>query len=390
MGVSSCGDLCGNKNEIEFNNQNTKQEKQNNNINLIDGHIIINNNYTKFTKQFEEKLPHFGQYFDINQFKQEIPENAKNYMIENVLNIPEKYKKYGTIYEIKPIQFENGNIYSGNWNENYKMDGLGQYYIKEGNLLVEGIWDDGNLVYGRIFYSNDNIYEGEINNSNYHGKGKLIFNNGEIYEGDFVDGEITGHGIFTFSDGTTYEGELVMGEFKGHGVMKWINGIQFEGDFSGPTLSSYGKLTGDNGEEYEGDFYNNYYNGKGKYTYSDGSTYEGDFEFGLKNGKGTFNKKDMFTYEGDWANNQPHGFGKFYYNNYIIKGVWRNGINVEISNYEKGDPNDFNANILNFKVDEFSLLPQHLPNLDNMDVTIKKFGVESSPSYLNTMNDMYE
>ena len=98
----------------------------------------------------------------------------------------------------------------------------------------------------------------------------------------------------------------------------------------------------------------------------------------------------MFTYEGDWANNQPHGFGKFHYDNYIIKGVWRNGINVEISNFEKGDPNEFNANILNFKVDEFSLLPQHLPNLDNMDVTIKKFGVESSPSYLNTMNDMYE
>ena len=40
---------------------------------------------------------------------------------------------------MKPIQFENGNIYSGNWNEKLKMDGFGQYYIKEGNLFVEGI-----------------------------------------------------------------------------------------------------------------------------------------------------------------------------------------------------------------------------------------------------------
>jgi hypothetical protein len=387
MGVSTCRKICGNKNEIEINNQYLNQEKQSKNNSIINGNLIINNNYNNFIKQFDEKLPNIGKYYDINQFKQIIPENANNYMIENVITIPEKYKTNNNIYEIKPIEFENGNIYSGNWNEKYKMDGLGQYYIQDGNILVEGIWDDGNLVYGRIFYSNDNIYEGEIKNSTYHGKGKLIFNNGEIYEGDFLNGDITGHGTFTFSDGTTYEGELVQGEFKGHGIMKWINGIQFEGDFSGTSLSSYGKLMGDNGEEYEGNFNNNYFNGKGKYTYSDGSTYEGDFEFGLKHGKGVYKKKDMFAYEGDWANDQSHGFGKFYYDDYIVKGVWRNGMNVEISNFEKGEPNNFNSNILNFNVDAFSLLPQQLPNLDNLDVSIKKFGIENSTSYLNTLNE---
>ena len=387
MGVTSCRNICGNSNEIVFNSQNINQESKSRRNSINDSQIRKNNNYNNFIKQFEENLPSLGKYYDINEFKQKIPENTNNYMIENVLKIPEKYKANSNIYEMKPIQFENGNIYSGNWNENLKMDGLGKYYIQGGNLLVEGIWDDGNLVYGRIFYANDNIYEGEIKNSSYHGKGKLIFNNGEIYEGDFIDGNITGHGNFTFSDGTIYEGELVQGEFKGHGVMKWINGIQLEGDFSGPTLSNYGKLIGNDGEKYEGNFNNNYFNGKGKYTYKDGSTYEGDFEFGLKNGKGTYIKKDMFTYEGDWANDQPHGYGKFYYNDYIVKGVWRNGINVEISEFEKGEPNDFNVNILNFGVESFNLRPQQLPNLDNMDVTNKKFGVDDSPSYLNSMSE---
>lgn len=387
MGTSSCNNLCGGKNENELNNQELDNANQKNNNNLINSHFLIHKNYNNFTKQFEAKLSSFGKYYEINKFKQIIPEIANNYMIENVLSIPKNININQNVFEMKPIQFENGNIYNGNWNENYKMDGLGQYYIKEGNLFVEGIWDDGYLVYGRIFYANDNIYEGEIKNSNYNGYGKLIFNNGEIYEGDFIDGEITGHGLFTFPDGTTYEGEFDKGEFKGHGVMKWINGIEYEGEFCGPILSNYGKLTGDNGEMYEGNFYNNYFNGKGKYTYSDGSTYEGEFEFGLKNGKGVYKKKEEFIFDGDWGNNIPHGFGKFYYKDYIIKGVWRNGINVEISNFEKGDPNNFNENNLNFKEEGFSLLPQKLPNLENMDNTVKRFGVESNPSYLNTLNE---
>jgi len=36
-------------------------------------------------------------------------------------------------------------------------------YIKEANLFVEGIWDAGKLIYGRVFFPNENIYEGEIN-----------------------------------------------------------------------------------------------------------------------------------------------------------------------------------------------------------------------------------
>ena len=180
MGTSSCNNICGcNKNQ-KMNSQILDETNSNNNY-LINTNSLHHKNYNNFTQKFESILPKFGKYYDIDTFKRKIPESANNFMIENVLNIPENFPKNKATYEMKPIQFENGNIYCGNWNENYKMDGLGQYYIEEGKIFIEGIWDEGKLIYGRIFYSNDNIYEGQIKDSNYNGKGKLIFNNGEIY-----------------------------------------------------------------------------------------------------------------------------------------------------------------------------------------------------------------
>ena len=385
MGVASCHGCCDkNENEIQY----ISMDRKDNNKIIINSNSLTDNKYAIFTKKFESNLPLIGKYIDINQFKEIIPEIANEYLMENILKKPEHIKINNEVYEMKPTQFENKNIYKGNWNEELKMDGLGQYYIEEGKIFIDGIWDDGKLVYGRIFYDNNNIYDGEIKNSTYHGKGKLIFNNKEKYEGDFLEGEITGYGEYIFEDGTIYKGEFDKGEFKGNGIMKWNDGsIQYEGEFSGPILNDYGKLVGNNGEKYEGYFNSNYFNGKGIYTYSDGSTYEGEFDFGLKNGKGIYKKKDVFIYEGDWANNMPHGFGKFYYKNFIVIAVWRNGINVEITGYEKGDRNKFDENMLNFEVEAFNLLPQMLPNLIKQNQQIG-YGIETTaPSYLNSMNE---
>jgi hypothetical protein len=380
MGVAGCVEICCNRKENELNSHFLISPNINNK------NILNSNDYNDYSRKFETKLTEYGKYLDTKTFNDIIPENANKYIVENSFIIPENIRINNNIYEMEPVEFENGNIYKGNWNENYKMDGLGKYFIKEGNIFIEGIWDDGILIYGRIFYPNNNIYEGEIKDSNYHGKGKLIFNNGETYEGDFIGGEITGKGIFIFSDGTAYEGEFQKGEFKGHGIMKWTNGVQYEGIFSGAILKDYGKLSGDHGDRYEGYFYNNYFHGKGIYIYSDGSSYEGDFEFGLKNGKGIYKKKDEYIYDGEWRNNFPNGSGKYYYKNFIICGIWRNGINIEISGYEKGTENSFDKNILNFEPESFSLIPNKLPNLEQIEGETN-FRVETTPSYLNSQNE---
>ena len=405
MGVTSCLKICSkDDNELqttfsvgkrsEQNNikkeNNFKEENNNYFINNDDNLYNIketklkeNNSYQEFIKKFEKKLPGFGEYIDKEEFNKNIPENALQFMAQNEFKFPDDIRLNENIFQMNPVKFKNDNIYEGSWNENIIMDGIGKYYIKEGNIFIEGIWDNGKSIYGRIYYPNNNIYEGYINNSNCHGKGKIFFNTGEIYEGDFNDGEIDGNGKFTFADKTTYEGEFNKGEFNGNGIIKWPTGIIYEGEFSKNVLNNHGKLIGKDGEQYEGNFENNYFNGKGKYTFDDGSTYEGEFESGLRNGKGIYIKKDDFSYEGSWANDYPHGFGTFILGDINIKGIWRNGFNADITKIEGCLIDEFNHDKLNFKIPEVNLKTEKLSNLSNMN-NIKNFTSSNNPSYLNS------
>ena len=376
MGSNYCVQYCQ-RNGKEENNNNDSSKVINPKITQYTTSYTTSfpqHNYNNFAKKFNSKLHFLGKYFDISEFHKIIPKNAYNYMIENVLNIPSNIIQNRPVYEMKPVEFNNGNIYSGNWSEKYKMEGYGQYYIKEANLFVEGIWDQGKLIFGRIFFPNENIYEGDIKNSSFCGKGKLIFNNGDIYIGDFLDGERTGKGKYIFHDGTIFEGELLNSEFKGHGTMKWINGVEYEGNFNNNILTGKGKLTDKNtGDIYEGNFDNNYFSGYGKYIFSDYGSYEGEFEFGNRNGRGTYKNKEGIFYEGEWNNNYPNGIGKFGCREFIVKGVWKNGYNLEITDFIKGSVHNFDKNKLNFNVPEFNLCPQILNNLSFSQISeIKK------------------
>ena len=375
MGSNYCVQYC--RKDITEQNSNSNKTS-NKNINQF-SQICTSfqqNNYNHFLKKFNSKLHYLGRYYDISEFHKIIPSIVYNYMIQNVLNIPSNIIQNKSVYEMKPVQFENGYIYSGNWNEKYKMEGYGQYYIKDGNLFVEGIWDNGKLIFGRIFFPNENIYEGEIKNSSFNGKGKLTFNNGDIYIGDFIDGERTGKGKYIFKDGTIYEGELLNSEFKGKGIIIWNNGVEFEGNFNGLILTGLGKLKDKNtGDVYEGNFDNNYFNGHGKYSFSDYGIYEGEFEFGIRSGKGIYKNKLGIIYEGEWKNNFPNGIGKFTCKDFIVKGVWKNGKNLEITDFIKGSVHNFDKNKLDFTVPNFNLCPQLLNNLNCSEISDLKKSV---------------
>ena len=211
-------------------------------------------NYDNFTLLFEDKLQNFGKYFE-QEFNTLIKPEILAYMTENPFSLnPEQYE-ISEVYEMKPIEFNNGNVYKGGWNENLKMEGQGKYYLKEDGVLAEGLWKEGNLVYARVFIGKEDsfdIYEGEMKNSSFYGKGKLILSNGVIYEGDFIDGEKTGNGKIIFEDKTVYEGGVEKGDLNGKGKMIWTNGYEYEGDFEFNKLCGNGILKSPNGEIYEG------------------------------------------------------------------------------------------------------------------------------------------
>ena len=73
-----------------------------------------------------------------------------------------------------PTELHKNNVYIGDIKDDNKMEGYGIYIINDKKVIVEGIWKKGCLIYGRIFFSNDDIYEGEISQSLPNGTGKFF------------------------------------------------------------------------------------------------------------------------------------------------------------------------------------------------------------------------
>ena len=329
---------------------------------------LDNNNHP--APNIESRFLELGKYIEKKQFNRKIPEQVQNFRTDNKFSIPNKLNIIENVYLKDPLQFdENGNIYNGNWNENAQMHGYGEYYIETEKKFIEGVWYNNNLVYGRIFYSNNylfDLYEGYINNFLPNGKGKIFFSTGDKYKGDFREGRREGTGKYVFSDKTEYKGKFINNKFDGKGTIEWTNNIKYEGEFSEGYLNNEGILFDKEGEKYEGNFKNNFFEGKGKYTFEDGSTYEGSFALNLRNGEGIFIKSnDEFRYEGNWVNDYPNGSGTFIKGNIIIEGTWENGKNKKYSITNAGQNNEFKENDLNFnsKIPNINLIPLRLPHM---------------------------
>lgn len=384
MGVNYCE--CGNKEEyITTKERNPKEITD---LYLKEQQFQNSEKYREYLNKFDKKIKYIGKYFEPKDFNRLIPDEARLYMTENVLDPSKHLKISRPTYQIKPVKFENGNIYQGNWNENYKMEGTGMYYLADVPLFLEGIWDDGILIYGRVFLPNGDFYEGEIEDSTFNGKGKMILANGEKYKGDFLRGEKTGRGLYEYPDGTKYEGEIVKGEFDGNGIMTWPNGVVYEGRFTGPVLNGCGKISNIKGEKYNGIFSQNLFHGRGEYMFENGDVYQGDFSMGVINGKGTFKRNDGFIFEGEWSNGKPNGFGKVYYSDRIIKGIWRNGKIAEEPFFEQGLSKSYiNPNEINFDINKFNINPKDLPHLQNPKVGTS-LEIKKMPSFFNDSSEM--
>ena len=342
--------------------------------------------YDKFLSIFDNNIQAFGQYYE-NDFNTLISEKIQKYMKDNPLFIKQDLLKGLNVYEIKPVEFKNGNVYEGGWNSEFKLEGQGKYFLKEDGVFAQGVWQGGNLIFARVFINKEDgleIYEGEMKNSNFNGQGKLISSNGQIYEGDFVDGEKTGNGRIIYQDETIYEGQIDKGELKGKGKMTWKNGYEYEGDFDDNKFNGKGILKNNQGDIYNGEFVNNLFHGYGIYTYSNGNSYEGQFLYGVKKGKGVYKCLNYYEYEGFWDNDLPCGKGKLitWDKNGIIKSTWRYGKIMEEPIYEKGNANDFNELDLNIIPDE---MMTYYIDLSNLEITLNQntqYKLGTNPSFL--------
>ena len=344
--------------------------------------------YNSFILTFEKELPNFGNYFN-SEFNTLYSPKIQEYITEYPLSIPEELVSKKTIFEIKPVEFTNGNIYQGGWSSDMRMEGQGKYYLKDDDVLAEGVWREGNLIYARVFINKEDdlfdIYEGNIKFSTFNGKGKLILSNGLIYEGDFEDGERTGTGTIIYPDGTIYEGQIEKSELKGNGKMIWKCGYEYEGNFLNNKFSGNGILKCPNGDIYQGEFLNNLFNGNGRYIYNNGNSYEGQFLYGMKKGKGVYKCINVYEFEGDWDNDLPCGVGKLsnWDKNGIIKSTWRYGKIMEEPIYEQGSDELFKDIDLNIIPEKMDLNIKDLTNIENTETQSTQYKIGTRASFLD-------
>ena len=386
MGCAECK-LCHQeeeKNQFEYpiNKVVNKQEinSSNTETNSIQN-ILEPNTYQPKNKnfyiEFERNLEKLGKFITEEDFQMAVIDNINIYQ----KNDPFPFERKNFLsHKMRPVEFNTGNMYYGEWNENYEMDGYGKYYLKQEKVLCEGIWENGELKSARIYYPNGEFYEGAMNNSCYNGKGKLINEKRDEYVGEFFEGEKSGQGKIKFNDGTVYEGNFSKNNFNGYGEMIWKNGIKYEGYFCDNYIEGIGEIEGEN-EKYEGNFEKNLFHGKGKYTYYNGDMYDGDFEFGIRKGKGIYQQKNGFKFEGFWDNNVPNGFAKINLNGKIIKCNYHNGKIIG----RPVDENGFYNNYLDYNkfYVENMKLSKKLPHLENDDLMSSQYRAGTILSFLD-------
>ena len=163
---------------------------------------------------------------------------------------------------------------------------------------------------GTLKYSDGTYYEGLFKQGLYHGQGKQVFFDGSSYEGKFFEGKVTGTFLMQVpNENLHYKGELLNGSMHGEGTLTTDDYV-YVGDFKDRQFNGQGKITYSNGTVYEGEFKNNFYHGFGRLSYENGAKYEGEFQEGNYEGQGLYTIGSAW-YEGIYENNKLNGQGEY-------------------------------------------------------------------------------
>lgn len=165
-----------------------------------------------------------GEFYDnvFNGQGKEILPNGVTYdgiyengiIIRGQINLTNGIIYEGSIINAKPDGYgsetvPSESVYTGEWKGGIKH-GYGKIEYDQGTV-VEGIFIEGKLPYGKIKSHHGLLYEGELFNYLPHGQGKEQYPDGSYFEGPFINGARHGIGKFTFVDQTTTTAEYICG-----------------------------------------------------------------------------------------------------------------------------------------------------------------------------------
>ncbi|OMJ67734.1 hypothetical protein SteCoe_35027 [Stentor coeruleus] len=192
----------------------------------------------------------------------------------------------------------------------------------KGNYL-EGILKHGN---GTYTYANGDIYTGEWNENKKHGIGEMIWANGQKYNGYWEFDEIKGQGTMQLTDGTKYHGGFIKGLYNGKGKLLMPDGNTISGEWeNGEIIQKNLEYSYNDGKNYIGTMTDFIWHGYGTLNYPGGLNYIGNFNSGVYHGKGCEDNQNE-KYDGEWVEGIKHGKGKYQdkYGN-LYDGNWDMG-----------------------------------------------------------------
>jgi hypothetical protein len=224
-------------------------------------------------------------------------------------------------------------------------------------IVMEGIFESGAFVSGRVSYSDGSWFEGTFTSSGL-AQGRMLrkYSDGSWYEGECKDGKCDGYGVIHYQDGTIYEGMFKDGRPVNAGIAKPQDDEGMpEVDYSEERTFSYAEANLSKGQARlitpagvkmilrvssavdvvcKGRFEKNIMV-EGRATSSEGTWVEGRFEDGvLVQGRGRTTDKYGTIYEGDIRNGYPHGAGKCTYSDGTsFKGYFANGNRMSGTHY---------------------------------------------------------
>jgi hypothetical protein len=214
-------------------------------------------------------------------------------------------------------------------NQNIKKRDIKNYFKEEGYSERDGILN--------LSFEDDTKLEGIYYNNALNGFTRIYFSNKEVFKGELFNDEARGYGIYYFPrQGCEYEGYWNNNYKDGIGRENWYFHDNYEGEFKNGKKNGIGIYHWKDGSSYEGEWLNNNIHGWGIFITKD------DGIFNCKDKKNATSRiKRIFW--GHFIMNEMNGYGEMAHikNNGFYYGYWKdnkkNGFGVEYSPRKNGE-----------------------------------------------------
>lgn len=191
-------------------------------------------------------------------------------------------------YEIwKNLKYKDGFVYYKGTKNLYNENEIKKLIFRENDIVYHAYLIDGKVNgKGMYFYkySQNLKFKGDLVDGIPNGIGQTYNKDGcLLYDGQFKNGQPQYSGKFYKCNRLKYNGGIDMGLYEGNGVLYYPNyTIAYEGEFENGKCNGLGKFYNTKGILiYEGEFKNNMFDGEGKYYNNGRLKFSGIFKQNL-------------------------------------------------------------------------------------------------------------